>query len=64
MGVEMLILCQIGMNKRPPNMPYNIIDAFNKMHTCYMVQAEWDIGGSKRNLQGWWNDLMLQNLIT
>lgn len=29
-------------------MPRNAIDAFNRMHACYMVRVEWDIGGLKR----------------
>lgn len=44
----MFIVCCIGVNEEPPDVPQNTIDEFNKMHAIYKVHGEWDIGGLKQ----------------
>jgi hypothetical protein len=51
MGAEMFIFRQIWMSECPFDVSCNVVDAFNKMHVCYMIHVERGIGGlkSKKN---------------
>ena len=48
MSVKISILHSIGANARSSDMPWNAIDAFNKMHANYMIRVEWGIESLKR----------------
>jgi len=54
MGEEMFIMQTIGQWELALNVDRVVVQAYNKMHASFKVQAEWGIGGLKRK----WRCLM------
>ena len=47
-GIEMFTMQQFQGHKMDEKISKEIIDAKNKIHTCYCIQVEWSIGGLKQ----------------
>ena len=47
-GIKIFIMQQIQGHKMGKGIAYEVVDAWNKMHTCYCIQVEWGIGGLKQ----------------